>query len=531
MKGLSRTDIGVSREMYGNNIIESDNKISFWDRLSEYVLNNAALIMGIIILALLKMVLSIINGESILEPTCMICIIIEICCLEGRSSKKMINNKYMTKSKVVRDNKVSMINTVSIVVGDIIKLEEGDIIPADGYIISGEIDVSNEKLNGISEPSNKKQDSKFVYNEGKTVSGKDLIDKNLLFAGSIVLNGSAEMIVTEIGNKTFLSKILADKNEEQNKDLLGSEDKKVKVLAIVSAILVGILIVISNINGENSLKEYINNKQFIGILKDTIDTISIMFCIVITILYSGSKHIIKNITDRIEMSLYKNGIALNSVSSLKETNMKISTTKDKDIEKIKSDIIVDEAKSSVSDALIKCKNAYINAKESYKLIGVNSICIAIAIIMCALLNVEYTLDSVELLVLGVYVNLEVRHMVNNKNYMIEEKSNAGILDIILTILVSIIYIKWNVTYSLVGVARESVKLGFWSLILLIIVSRLYSNNMKSVVKMMSITLIVLFIFADISFKGWVYILSLSVSAIIVKYIVNSLIERYHNKNK
>ena len=92
-----------------------------------------------------------------------------------------------------------------VVVDDIVSLEVGDKIPADGIIINGKISVDESSLNG---------ETKEAYKE--SIINLNLVnDKNRVFKGSVVYSNTALMKVTEVGEKTFYGKIALELQEKQ----------------------------------------------------------------------------------------------------------------------------------------------------------------------------------------------------------------------------------------------------------------------------------------------------------------------------
>ena len=127
------------------------------------------------------------------------------------------------KCKVKRNNKKTEININDVVVDDIIVLESGDIIPADGKILNGNIGVDESSLNGESRVIEK------------------LYDDELL-RGSVVINGEAEMIVKKVGLNTFYGKMADELKIEQPtsplKLRLISLAKTISIIGYIGAVAV-----------------------------------------------------------------------------------------------------------------------------------------------------------------------------------------------------------------------------------------------------------------------------------------------------
>ncbi len=105
------------------------------------------------------------------------------------------------KSRVIRSGQIIEVDSKYLVPGDIVILEEGDKVPADGRILeSFSLSILESSLTGESNSS-----SKHVGQ----ITGMPTIgdQKNMVFSGTLVTNGRGKFIVTSTGMKTELGKI------------------------------------------------------------------------------------------------------------------------------------------------------------------------------------------------------------------------------------------------------------------------------------------------------------------------------------
>ena len=110
-----------------------------------------------------------------------------------------------TMCKVIRKGKKIEIPVTEVVVGDIVSLETGDKVPADGLIVKGKISVDESSLNG---------ETKEVYKE--SIINMNLVNnKNRVYKGSVVYSNNALMKVTSVGENTFYGKIALELQEKQ----------------------------------------------------------------------------------------------------------------------------------------------------------------------------------------------------------------------------------------------------------------------------------------------------------------------------
>lgn len=122
---------------------------------------------------------------------------------EFKASKDMeaLQNLNPKKARVLRNGKKIEILTKEIVIGDVIVLERGDVVPADARIIQSEgIKVDESVLTG---------ESMHVTKNSDTLTGKISLaeQSNVLFAGTQILSGEAKAVVVRTGKYTEMGKI------------------------------------------------------------------------------------------------------------------------------------------------------------------------------------------------------------------------------------------------------------------------------------------------------------------------------------
>lgn len=134
---------------------------------------------------------------------------------ERKSEKAIDSLKNLTKpqAEVLRENKLSKINASDLVLGDVVYLDAGCIVPADSRLIDGtSLRLNESSLTGEGEAKNKAAD--VVYDKDVALGDR----KNMVYAGSIVENGRGYGVVVKIGNQTEIGKI-AQSLKDSKKDL------------------------------------------------------------------------------------------------------------------------------------------------------------------------------------------------------------------------------------------------------------------------------------------------------------------------
>ncbi len=140
---------------------------------------------------------------------------------------------------------VCEISIEDVVVGDTVLIGAGEMIPADGMLLSGQLTVDQSAMTGES-----REVEKTPLADGEV--WVDTPDKapsphhpSALFRGCTVLGGSGEMLVTRVGDKTFLGEISAevqaDTRESPLKLRLAKLASQISRLGYVAAVLVALI--------------------------------------------------------------------------------------------------------------------------------------------------------------------------------------------------------------------------------------------------------------------------------------------------
>lgn len=221
--GLTSKQVFQSRKKFGSNTVPGVRSKSAWQFFLETFNDKINLILlGMLILFF---VLAVFGFGGYIEPigvgVVLLCVGIIGTITKLKAQKYSIDLKNKTAIRyamVMRNGKFKTINTEDIVVGDVVFLQSGETIPADGYIIDGKINVNNSVLNGESAECLKEPIAGFKYNRKAEISADDYTGKNLLFSGTTVQSGECFMVVGKVGVDTENAKtLLAMRNIEEVK--------------------------------------------------------------------------------------------------------------------------------------------------------------------------------------------------------------------------------------------------------------------------------------------------------------------------
>ena len=172
----------------------------------------------------------------------------------GKAFEKLQKESSKINCKVIRNKNLKEILQTEVVVNDIIKLETGDRIPADGKIISGHISVDESSIDGETK-------EKYKYQNDK------------VFKGTVVYDGIAFMKVEKVGINTFYGTIEKELQEKQPISPIKLRLKKlaqiISKIGYICAILVAIsylfyTIVIQNNFNLSLIKQTLTNFPIIS---------------------------------------------------------------------------------------------------------------------------------------------------------------------------------------------------------------------------------------------------------------------------
>ena len=206
MIGLTDEEVVKSRNKYGSNEIKKTNNNSFFklllESLGDPMIKILLIVLGIKVVFLF--------AEFDWFETLGILIAIFIASListiseygSNKAFQKLLENNNQKMVKVKRNGKLCLISINDIVVSDIVYLNNGDYIPADGEIIDGSILIDESSING---------ESRETYKDSK-LSG----EKRKVYNGTIVTSGECIVKVCSVGVNTLFGKIAKEVQEKSS---------------------------------------------------------------------------------------------------------------------------------------------------------------------------------------------------------------------------------------------------------------------------------------------------------------------------
>ena len=206
LHGLKDVEVEVKRKKYGSNILTEMKKKGFLSLLLESLGDP---IIKILLVALAIKVVFLFQSFDWFETLGILIAIFLASFISSISEygseeafKKLQEENEKMKVKVRRNNTVKEIKIDEVVVGDLVLLESGDGIPADGYLVEGKISVDESRLNGESK-------------EQKKLAAKVENAQSSLLRGAVVYEGVGLMLVTKVGDATIYGSLAKEVQEKE----------------------------------------------------------------------------------------------------------------------------------------------------------------------------------------------------------------------------------------------------------------------------------------------------------------------------
>ncbi len=250
--GLSTSHVETNQKKYGLNELKEEEGETFFQKFIKQFKD------FMVIILLIAAIVSGFLGE--IKDSIIILIVVLLNAIIGliqenkaEESLKALKNMTKPSAKVLRNGKIAQVKASTIVPGDIIILEAGDYVPADGRILeSSSLKIEESALTGESVPV----DKNINIPEGTEIPLGDR--KNMVFSTSMVTHGRGKVIVTETGMKTEIGKIAEMlKSQEKLKTPLQQKLEELgKWLGMIALTVCGVIFLIGYFQGREPLEMF-----------------------------------------------------------------------------------------------------------------------------------------------------------------------------------------------------------------------------------------------------------------------------------
>lgn len=246
-QGLTEQSAKDRQEKYGENKLkEAPKKTSFQKFLDQF---KDAMIIILLIAAAVSFGLAIQEGNTsaFFEPLLILLIVVLNAIMgvvqenKAERSLEALMSLSSPHARVIRDGQEKIIEAKDLVVGDLIKLEAGDFVPADARLIrSSSLKSEESALTGESVPVEKEAET--VVPENAPIGDR----VNMVYSGCSITYGTAYAIVSAIGMNTEMGKIAGLLNNETDtktplQEKLAELGKKLGMLALGVCLIIFII--------------------------------------------------------------------------------------------------------------------------------------------------------------------------------------------------------------------------------------------------------------------------------------------------
>ena len=216
LSGLSTAEVQESRQQHGENVLTPPQRRSLWQLYLEKY--EDPIIRILLVAALVSLALAFVSGEFV--ETIGIILAVLFATTVGFYFERDATRKFDVLTalgeeqpvKVRRDNRVQQVPRRDIVVGDVVLIETGDEVPADGCLLqSTDLQVDESSLTG--EPITHKMASTEQLNPQPSALNAQTYPPDVVLRSSMVVGGTATFVVTAVGDQTEIGQVAREATE------------------------------------------------------------------------------------------------------------------------------------------------------------------------------------------------------------------------------------------------------------------------------------------------------------------------------
>lgn len=329
--GLTSSQVTKNREKYGSNKLPEKKLktgFQFFMETFEDHLNQILLAMMIVFT-----VIAVLGQGSYSEPIGVAVVLLAIAFLgmntnlkSQKSAKELKDRTSIHYCNVIRDGKVERINANDLVVGDLVIIQSGEGIYADGYLVEGSVKVDNSVLNGESDPCKKTawegNNEPITFGGKRTADSDDFLKYYTLFSGTTVTDGEGKMIVTNVGADTVNGQTILtiDEIEETKTSLeiqLDDLASQISKFGYIGAAIIVVALIATNIVQYGGFAEYFGI-GWIGVLKNVLTVAVTALTIIVAAVPEGLPLIINLITAQNAKIMIKHNVLAKHTNKIPE---------------------------------------------------------------------------------------------------------------------------------------------------------------------------------------------------------------------
>lgn len=218
LHGLTDSQVEASRAKHGSNAIPESQPTTFWEAFKEAF--GDSMIKILIVIAIIMGVMTALGYAEWFEPAGTVVAILIFAFVSAKTNVASDQAYRKTRAsvkpdmiKVIRNCSVKEVPISDVVVNDIVVLQSGDKVPADGTVVSGNLKVDNAALNG--EPEECKKMAADSADFPEKVTSETVVDKYHVFRGAVVTDGEAHVNIAKVGLATMMGRMAEEMQQEE----------------------------------------------------------------------------------------------------------------------------------------------------------------------------------------------------------------------------------------------------------------------------------------------------------------------------
>lgn len=310
--GLTDKEVEESRKKHGSNQIKEAEPETFWQQFLAGF--EDPMIRILCVIAVIMLVMFFLGQSEWYEPVGTLIAVLLVNFVSAKTGvandnayKKLKESQKKDTAKVIRNGVVTVIEVDDLVVGDIVVVQSGDKILADGVLLDGKIAVDNSALNGEAEECKKiPADESFTIPD--EITGDTFVDDHSLFRGATVLDGEGYMVIRKVGEATMMGKMAKDMEDKEPdsplKVKLNKLANQISVFGYVGAIVIAVAYFIHYVLQAGSFAAYFSS-GWIEVLKGVMNAVAVAITIIVCAVPEGLPLVIALVLMQNTGKLYK----------------------------------------------------------------------------------------------------------------------------------------------------------------------------------------------------------------------------------
>lgn len=310
--GLTDEQVEESRKKHGSNQIKEAEPETFWQQFLEGF--EDPMIRILCVIAVIMLVMFFLGQSEWYEPVGTIIAVLLVNFVSAKTGvsndaayRKLKDSQKKDVAKVIRNGVVTVIEVDDLVVGDVVVIQSGDKILADGVLADGNISVDNSALNGEAEEC-KKTPAEEGFEIPDNITGDTFVDSHSLFRGATVLDGEGYMIIQRVGEATMMGKMAKDMEDKEPdsplKVKLNKLANQISVFGYVGGIVIAVAYFIHYVYMAGSISDYLA-MGWVEVLKGIMSAVAVAITIIVCAVPEGLPLVIALVLMQNTGKLYK----------------------------------------------------------------------------------------------------------------------------------------------------------------------------------------------------------------------------------